>query len=323
MAIKFTDNAWSTLTTSIASGTTYSYASSGTITVADGSLFPSVTNTPPYTAAQDYFVITVENAAAQRESFRVANRSGNTFTIVARTYGGGTAIDWAFGDLVEVRITAQGLEDHLAESTTYADLKVAKAGDTMTGFLILHADPDSALKAATKQYVDAAIATAKSAVMPSGSTTLFYSNTAPTGWTKLTTSALDNSALRIVSDGSGSGGNGGVTGGTATFNAVFGSSKSTAGYTLTTSDIPSHNHTGSTASDSGHSHTYSSPAFNVGTGSTPSYFYSGVNNGATTAAGYANISLSIAAQGGGGSHAHALNFDVKYASFIVASKDAY
>src|SRR5688572_8083688 len=33
--------------------------------------------------------------------------------------------------------------------------KVAKAGDTMTGFLVLHADPDAALKAATKQYVDA------------------------------------------------------------------------------------------------------------------------------------------------------------------------
>lgn len=32
--------------------------------------------------------------------------------------------------------------------------KVSKAGDTMTGFLVLHADPDANLKAATKQYVD-------------------------------------------------------------------------------------------------------------------------------------------------------------------------
>ena len=33
--------------------------------------------------------------------------------------------------------------------------KVSKAGDAMTGFLTLHADPDAAMKAASKQYVDA------------------------------------------------------------------------------------------------------------------------------------------------------------------------
>lgn len=37
---------------------------------------------------------------------------------------------------------------------TALDGKVAKAGDTMTNFLSLHADPSSALHAATKQYVD-------------------------------------------------------------------------------------------------------------------------------------------------------------------------
>lgn len=37
---------------------------------------------------------------------------------------------------------------------TQIDSKVAKAGDTMTGFLTLNADPTSALHAATKQYVD-------------------------------------------------------------------------------------------------------------------------------------------------------------------------
>jgi hypothetical protein len=42
-------------------------------------------------------------------------------------------------------------------------LKVAKAGDTMSGFLVLHADPDTAMKAATKQYVDAGTASATAA----------------------------------------------------------------------------------------------------------------------------------------------------------------
>ena len=37
---------------------------------------------------------------------------------------------------------------------TYADTKVAKAGSTMTGPLVLSANPTSGLQAATKQYVD-------------------------------------------------------------------------------------------------------------------------------------------------------------------------
>jgi hypothetical protein len=39
--------------------------------------------------------------------------------------------------------------------------KIAKAGDTMTGILTLSADPLAALDAATRQYVDNAIAAAK------------------------------------------------------------------------------------------------------------------------------------------------------------------
>ena len=46
----------------------------------------------------------------------------------------------------------------LSQSTAEAGLSsigaVARAGDTMTGFLTLHADPTAAMHAATKQYVD-------------------------------------------------------------------------------------------------------------------------------------------------------------------------
>lgn len=46
---------------------------------------------------------------------------------------------------------------------TYTDtqdaLKVAKAGDTMTGFLTLHADPTSDMHASTKKYVDETVST--------------------------------------------------------------------------------------------------------------------------------------------------------------------
>ena len=44
-----------------------------------------------------------------------------------------------------------------AATKGYADTKVAKAGDTMTGFLTLHADPTASLHAVTKQYADAKI----------------------------------------------------------------------------------------------------------------------------------------------------------------------
>lgn len=47
-----------------------------------------------------------------------------------------------------------------AATKTYADLKVAKAGDTMTGLLTLSGDPTSALHAATKQYADLKVAKA-------------------------------------------------------------------------------------------------------------------------------------------------------------------
>jgi len=39
-------------------------------------------------------------------------------------------------------------------SSTAIDGKLDKSGGTMTGFIVLHADPDAAMKAATKQYVD-------------------------------------------------------------------------------------------------------------------------------------------------------------------------
>src|SRR5262245_59341085 len=53
-------------------------------------------------------------------------------------------------------------EDHVHPSDTS---RVAKAGDTMTGLLVLSADPTAALGAATKQYVDA-VAPDPSTVLP-------------------------------------------------------------------------------------------------------------------------------------------------------------
>lgn len=105
----------------------------------------------------------------------------------------------------------------------------------------------------------------------SGTVLLFYQASAPTGWTKVTTAGLDDSALRIVT------GTGGTTGGSVAFSTAFASqtpagtvsvavsagtlavgvgtlstNNTTAGgtnssgavssHTLATSEIPSHTH---------------------------------------------------------------------------------
>jgi hypothetical protein len=52
--------------------------------------------------------------------------------------------------------------NYATDLATSVGTKVSKAGDTMTGLLVLSADPSAALGAATKQYVDAAEADAVS-----------------------------------------------------------------------------------------------------------------------------------------------------------------
>jgi len=54
-------------------------------------------------------------------------------------------------------------ENFVTTVTTSIGEKVAKAGDTMTGALTLHADPSSNMHAATKQYVDSSQSAAQSA----------------------------------------------------------------------------------------------------------------------------------------------------------------
>jgi len=62
-------------------------------------------------------------------------------------------------------------------STSGLALKVAKAGDTMTGALTLNADPTIALHATTKQYVDAQV----SGVTPAATTNGYGTRTVSTG----------------------------------------------------------------------------------------------------------------------------------------------
>ena len=125
-------------------------------------------------------------------------------------------------------------EDHVHPTDTGIAMKVSKAGDTMTGPLLLPTTTagSAATSATTKNYVDSVAAPVPS--FPAGTVMVFYNAAAPTGWTKITAGS-DNRALRVVS------GSGGTGGGVQNFSTVFGRT-GTDNFTLSTNEMPNHQH---------------------------------------------------------------------------------
>jgi hypothetical protein len=105
----------------------------------------------------------------------VVNGGGFYRANVAVTPGAFNASQWdvyitntdakTYADAGDAAVTAafEAADDTL---TTAVNGKVAKNGDSMTGFLSLYADPQSSMHAATKQYVDAEIAAGGQTTMP-------------------------------------------------------------------------------------------------------------------------------------------------------------
>jgi hypothetical protein len=157
--------------------------------------------------------------------------------------------------------------------------------------------------------------TVSTKAFPTGTRMSFQQTAAPTGWTKDTTAAIDNSAMRLVTGSV-------VNGGSVDFTTAFASqtpagsvsittvSGSAGATTLTTPQIPSHTHTIDVGSVVGST---------MGRGLAAPIAFS-YNSGAT---------------GGGGSHTHpfsfssgsgtftgtAINLAVKYYDFIIATID--
>lgn len=137
--------------------------------------------------------------------------------------------------------------------------------------------------------------TISTSAFPSGTLMLFAQTAAPTGWTKSTTH--NDKALRVVSGAASSGGSVAFTTAFAS-QAVNGTVGST---TLSTSQMPSHNHT-------------------------ISVYETGTTGGVTM--GNANFvqNLGTSSAGGNGSHNHsftgtAINLAVQYVDVIIATKD--
>jgi hypothetical protein len=108
MAMKFTNNA----TTTLAAGIT-SAATSLTVSASSGSLFPTL-------GGSDYFYCTLASSSGAIEIIKVTARSTDTFTIV-RAQDNTTASAWNSGDKVELRLVAASLNDlpKLDEANTF------------------------------------------------------------------------------------------------------------------------------------------------------------------------------------------------------------
>jgi hypothetical protein len=163
---------------------------------------------------------------------------------------------------------------------------VSKGGDTLTGPLVLAADPATNMQAATRQYVDSR---APPPAFPTGTVMLFFQAAAPAGWTQVTTQ--NDKALRVVS------GAGGGAGGSSAFSTVFGQS-ATGPTTMDISMMPAHGH-------------YENLGVAVPGGPVAAWAYSGAAGGGDH---------SVGSTGGSGPHTHPINLQISYIDLIIATK---
>lgn len=114
MAIKFANNASSTLASSITNS-----ATTITLSAGGGGLFPAL-------GASDYFYATLADSSNNLEIVKCTARSGDTLTVV-RGQEGTTARAYVAGDKLELRPTAATLAD-IASGTNISALPVTQGG---------------------------------------------------------------------------------------------------------------------------------------------------------------------------------------------------
>jgi microcystin-dependent protein len=95
-----------------------------TISVADASVFPSITGS-------EYFMLVLENSSLQREVVKCTNKAANTLTIV-RAQEATTARSWNLGDRVALRLTAGAFEARIGEAETAIDTRLDALEATVT-----------------------------------------------------------------------------------------------------------------------------------------------------------------------------------------------
>lgn len=178
MGLKYANNAKTTLNGAHNDSTT-------TITVVDGSVFPSL-------GAGDYFYMTLEDVSLNNEIVKVTARSTNTLTVV-RAQNGTTAKSFSTADKAEGRIVAAVLDDlfditanmkaFLADPTS-AKLRAAVTDETGSGVLVFNISPSFTGTAALSQttsgltYTDAALRLESTDAGANGPVLTLYHNSA-------------------------------------------------------------------------------------------------------------------------------------------------
>ena len=166
------------------------------------------------------------------------------------------------------------------------------------------------------------INTVTTPAFPSGTRMLFQQTAAPTGWTKDT--ANDDKALRVVSGTVGTGGTNALSSLDATAVGTVSSSisGSTASHILTTSQMPSHTHSGNVnlrtnweAGNSSLSPIGTGSARYDGSGSSPSFTTNSTGGGSGHNHGVGTLAVTSAFTG------TANQLDIAYVDVIVAAKN--
>jgi len=120
MAVKFTNNAATTLAAGINSSVT-------SIAVTDGSVFPTITGS-------DHFYVTFDDTT-NKEIVKVTARSGNTLTVV-RGHDNTTARAFNSGDKAELRVVAALLEDVKTDVTSTLTVDTFTGNGSATAFTL-------------------------------------------------------------------------------------------------------------------------------------------------------------------------------------------
>ena len=239
------------------------------------------------------------NAAAQRTTLGLGSLATQSGTFSGTSSGTNTGDQNIFST-----VSVSGQTDVVADST--ADTLTLAAGSNIT--ITTNATTDTVTIAAAASF-------------PTGTRMLFQQSTTPTGWTKDTTAAYDNNALRIVTTsvlGSG---------GTVDFTTAFTSSRSVSvavtgttstgtvgNTTLTSAQMPSHTHTYTGGLQSNTTATGGADRISNLTGSTASGT-SGPTGGSTSHT--HSLTMDAHTHGATGS----VNLAVKYLDFIIGIKD--
>ena len=177
MAVKYTNNAKSTLASGINSSVT-------SASVADGSVFPSL-------GAGEYFYITFDDGS-NNEIAKVTARSGNTLTIV-RAQDNTTARAFSSGDSAELRVIAAVLteiQENIAAKSANQTVYSATAASNATAYNI---GVDPGVEANASVFLDG-VYQHHDTFSFSGSTLTF--DAAPTNGTKIIYAKFKHSYVR-------------------------------------------------------------------------------------------------------------------------------